>query len=78
MIINYEDILSEWEKQRPVRAGKTFWIAIADAIEKQIARKPYKESSCPRCRVDIRDIINSPYCYCNKCGQKIDKQQDNH
>lgn len=78
MIINYEDILSKWEEQKPIRAGKTYWLAIAESIEKQIARKPFREVECPRCRINIEDLLHSPYCYCNKCGQKIDKSKINH
>lgn len=91
MIVDYEKILEFWESQKPVRNGKTYWLAIAEAIEKQIERKPILEEndivgrpinhisySCPRCKVSVNKLIDSPYCYCNKCGQAIDKSKMNH
>lgn len=56
------------------------------ALEKQIPQEPIIETNditgrplkhisyaCPRCKVSVNDLINSPYCYCSKCGQAIRK-----
>lgn len=52
-------------------------------IEKQIPKKPIiktndfnnKVYECPNCRIDIEHVIFSPYMYCHKCAQKIDKSE---
>ena len=67
------------------------YIAMIEALEKQIPKKPIKETedligrpiehtsySCPRCKVSIEDVIESPYTYCMKCGQAIDKSNLDH
>ena len=64
---------------------------ILQALEKQIPCKPIKETedligrpiehiaySCPRCKVSVNDVIESPYTYCMKCGQAIDKSNLDH
>lgn len=51
-----------------------------EALEKQIPKKPIIKTNaynrkfyeCPNCRIDIEDVIFSPYKYCRKCGQHID------
>lgn len=91
MIIDYKDVLEYWGTQKPIRSGKTLYIAIEDAIEKQIEREPIIETvdiigrplkhisyACPRCKVSVNSLIDSPYCYCSKCGQAIDKSKMNH
>ena len=53
---------------------------IIEALEKQIPKKPIIKTNaynkkfyeCPNCRIDIEDVIFSPYKYCRKCGQHID------
>ena len=65
------------------------YIAMIEALEKQIPKKPIKETedligrpikhtaySCPRCKVSVNDVIESPYKYCMKCGQAIDKSNN--
>ena len=50
----------------------------ADAIEKQIAKKPlvdyvrnsYKKYKCPMCKEEVQ--INYDMSYCLECGQKLD------
>lgn len=91
LIIDYREVLDYWGTQRPIRSGKTLHIAIGEAIEKQIEKEPIVETtdvigrplkhirySCPRCKVSVNHLIDSPYCYCNKCGQAIDKSKINH
>lgn len=86
MVINYKDVLEFWSTQKPIRSGKTLHLAIGEAIEKQIERPPIVVESdiwgrpyvkkiycCPRCRVSVNEVIDSPYIYCHKCGQAIDK-----
>ena len=55
--------------------------AAIDALNKQIGRRPYKESiadcGCPACGAYITfDALNSPAAdapaYCNACGQRLD------
>ena len=91
MIVDYKEVAKIWETQKPIRSGKAIWSAIADAINKQIPCKPILETkdlmnkpiihisySCPRCKVSINDVLESPYSYCMKCGQAIDKGELNH
>jgi len=88
MIIDYKIILEKWIEQKPIRSGKTVWSAIIDSIEKQIEKEPILETTdvigrplnhisyaCLRCKVSVNELINSPYCYCSKCGQAIDKRK---
>ena len=55
--------------------------AAIDALNKQIGRKPYKETGtvrlCPSCDSRITfDALNSPEAdapaYCNACGQRLE------
>lgn len=91
MVIDYIAVLKYWDTQRPVRNGKILYAAIGEAIEKQIKKEPIIETldvmgrplkniayACPRCKVSVNNLIDSPYCYCNKCGQAIDKTKMNH
>lgn len=91
MIINYKDVLDYWETQKPIRSGKTLHAAIGEAIGKQIGKEPMIKTTdimgrplkrisyaCPRCGVSVNNLIDSPYYYCNKCGQAIDKSKINH
>lgn len=67
MVVDYRDITKVWDEQKPIRrsGGKSFWLAIKTAIEKQIPQKPKIETTkevpithnlgrllafhCPRC-----------------------------
>lgn len=54
-----------------------------EALEKQIPKKPiiktnaynHKFYECPNCGIDIEHVIFSPYLYCHKCAQKIEKAE---
>lgn len=78
MVLNYEDILSKWEEQKPIRAGKTYWCAIAEAIEKQVSKAPFRlikhkdffNWECPKCHMTYGCCtVKVNYCY--ECGQAI-------
>ena len=82
-MVEHEYTISDKDKNR--------YIAMIEALEKQMPCKPIKETedligrpikhtsySCPRCKVSINDVIESPYTYCMKCGQAIDKSNLDH
>lgn len=70
---------------------KNYCIDCIEALEKQIPKEPIIKTIdvvgilvgiplkhnyfCPRCKVSINNLIGSPYHYCNKCGQAIDKSK---
>lgn len=85
---DYKEILNYWGKQKPIRNGKAVWLAIADAITKQIPTKAILKGNifhCPRCNFAIGDIKEKShrFCpkYCSNCGQNtggLKYFDDNH
>lgn len=75
-----EEILKAWMTQKPVgrQCGKTLWLAIAQALQKQYdAQKPVEkeivygiryDTFCPACGHDVAIYEN----FCSECGQKLD------
>lgn len=69
MVFFYEEILKIWETKKPQgRAnGKTFWLAIKNAIEKQISIRP-KIVTTKEVPYTHR-LGRLLYFYCPKCGK---------
>lgn len=71
MKIDYKDISKAWDSQKPLgrSGGKTFWLAIKTAIEKQIPVKPRIETTkeVPKTHNYGRLL----YFYCPRCGKFI-------
>lgn len=54
-----------------------FYSKIAEACEKQIAKKPVNDGHCPECFSDNECPYNEEKVrYCPSCGQKIDWGND--
>lgn len=85
MKIDYAVISKAWDDYKPIgrRGGKSFWLAIKTAIEKQIPKEPIVldrrcengdevciEWKCPVCGLGV---IEEPPCqeYCQRCGNKL-------
>lgn len=69
MIVDYKDILKAWDEQKPLgrKGGKSFWLAIKTAIEKQIPVKPRIETTK---EVPItHNLGRLLYFYCPRCGK---------
>ena len=77
--IDYKEISEIWNKSRPTgrQGGKSVWLAIKRAIEKQVPKKPTDIRSlnngklqiglCPVCK----DGNNSECRYCSNCGKRL-------
>lgn len=78
MTVDYKDIAKAWDSQKPSGRsnGKTFWLAVRVAIEKQIPKKPNEISwgatNCPICGQEFG--FNSHFNHCSNCGQTLDWQ----
>ena len=71
MVIDYRDTLKAWDEQKPTgrRGGKSFWLAIKTAIEKQIPQKPRIETTK---EVPItHNLGRLLYFHCPRCGKFI-------
>lgn len=71
MKIDYAEILKAWDEQKPLgrRGGKTFWLAIKTAIEKQIPVRPRIETTK---EVPItHNMGRMLYFYCPRCGKFV-------
>ena len=69
MMVDYERIRAEWDKQKPLgrSSGKSFWSAIKTAIDKQIPVRPRIETTkeVPHTHNYGRLL----YFYCPRCGK---------
>lgn len=79
MTVDYKEIAKVWDEQKPSgrSGGKSFWLAIRTAIEKQIAKKPLHNGAnwyrCPNgCEVHKKAFEKD--WHCPNCGQKLDWQ----
>ncbi len=70
MTVDYKDIAKAWDSQKPSGRsnGKSFWLAVRIAIEKQIPKK-MERYQCPDCRHYFED--GEPHKYCPCCGQRL-------
>lgn len=74
MTVDYKDVAKAWDSQKPSGRsnGKSFWLAVRIAIEKQIPKKtitmPFYCGTCPSCN---GLIPNKEVNYCSNCGQSI-------
>ena len=80
---DYKKISESWDKIKPIGrgSGKSFWLSVKVAVEKQIPKKILfsrnmmtKECSfvCPYCA----RIVESVHTYCWNCGQKLDWNEE--
>lgn len=71
MTVDYKDIAKAWDSQKPSGRsnGKSFWLAVRIAIEKQIPKK-MERYQCPECRHYFED--GEPHKYCPCCGQRLE------
>ena len=71
MTVDYKDVAKAWDEQKPSgrSGGKSFWLAVRIAIEKQIPRK-MEHYQCPDCRHYFED--GEPHKYCPCCGQRLE------
>lgn len=71
MIIDYRDVSKVWDKQKPLgrSGGKSFWLAIKTAIEKQIPQKPIIETT--KEVPTTHRLGRLLYFYCPRCGRFI-------
>lgn len=71
MTVDYKDVAKAWDSQKPSGRsnGKTFWLAVRVAIEKQIPKK-MERYQCPECRHYFED--GEPHKYCPCCGQRLE------
>ena len=79
MAVDYKGIAKALDNQKPIgrSGGKSFWLAIRTAIEKQIPKKPLHNGAnwyrCPNgCEVHKKAFEKD--WYCPKCGQRLDLQ----
>ena len=86
MKVDYKKIAKAWDEQKPSgrSGGKSFWLAIRTAIEKQIQKKPIDQSkkpedwhvmACPCCEKvfwNSGQFVRYQPKFCNGCGQAID------
>lgn len=76
-LMTYEELFDFWVEQKPQgrQTGKTIWLMVAMAIEKQIPKKPNivgeftKYFECPICG---HPLSYRRGCENNKCRQAID------
>lgn len=73
MTVDYKEIAKAWDEQKPSgrSGGKSFWLAIRTAIEKQIPKKPSLNNRRIQC-VNGHNLPIQHYKYCPFCGQMID------
>ena len=71
MTVDYKDVAKAWDSQKPSGRsnGKSFWLAVRIAIEKQIPKK-MERYQCPDCRHYFED--GEPHKYCTCCGQRLE------
>lgn len=71
MTVDYKDVAKVWDSQKPSGRsnGKSFWLAVRIAIEKQIPKK-MERYQCPECRHYFED--GEPHKYCPCCGQRME------
>ena len=71
MTVDYKYVAKAWDSQKPSGRsnGKTFWLAVRVAIEKQIPKK-MERYQCPECRHYFED--GEPHKYCPCCGQRLE------
>lgn len=67
-IIEKQDLVEALSKQKPMSPIKE----TTDIIGRPINHIAY---ACPRCGVSINSLLETPYCYCRKCGQFIDRSE---
>nr|UWG78516.1 MAG: hypothetical protein [Bacteriophage sp.]DAV58974.1 MAG TPA: Transcription factor S-II (TFIIS) [Bacteriophage sp.] len=72
MVLDYREISKAWDEQKPIggrSGGKSFWLAIKIAIEKQIPQKPRIETTkeVPK----TNNLGRLLYFYCPRCGKFI-------
>ena len=88
--MTYEELMEYWQTQKPQgrQQGKTIWLMIAKALEKQIPKKPImrivesyyedfsddEECECPICGSIIG--MNFIPKYCCECGQKLQTEEE--
>lgn len=73
MNIDYAEISKSWDSNKPKTGGrgggKTFWLAIKTAVEKQIPQKPKNRTTK---EVPItHNLGRLLYFYCPRCGKFI-------
>lgn len=79
MTVDYKEIAKAWDEQKPSgrSGGKSFWLAIRTAIEKQIPKKPLHNGAnwyrCPN-GCEVRKKAFEKDWHCPNCGQKLDWQ----
>lgn len=76
MTVDYKEISEAWDSQKPYgrSGGKSFWLAIRVAIEKQIPKKiayqigknGLNHEKCPTC--GSFHVFGN---YCTECGQRL-------
>lgn len=84
--IDYKKVLEAWMDVKPVRGGKTYWLAIRNAIMKQIPVKTIIKTNDKEVRIDglvfkkRTEVHYCPNCsqavtgsdiYCRNCGQAL-------
>lgn len=72
MVLDYREVSKLWDEQKPIggrSGGKSFWLAIKRAIEKQIPQKPRIETTkeVPK----THNLGRLLYFYCPRCGRFI-------
>lgn len=79
MTVDYKDIAKAWDSQKPSGRsdGKSFWLAVRVAIEKQIPKKPRFYAHNYHCIVCGNLVGNNEFewqrfLYCDRCGQALD------
>lgn len=80
--MTYKEVLDYWIENKPIRSGKTLWLMIAKALEKQIPKKPLRYIDLDRvgysawCPVCEGPVERGKGCSNNDCRQAIDWSEE--
>lgn len=91
IMARYNEKTGKWDKYEPYMTiecpEENDYEFLKTAIEKQVLKKPLKESladyGCPTCRAHINfdglngNVEHAPK-YCSECGQRLDWRKDNN
>lgn len=84
--IDYKKVLEAWMNVKPVRSGKTYWLAIKNAIMKQIpvktiiktndkdvwiGRVVFKKGTEVHYCPDCLQAVTGSDIHCRNCGQAL-------
>ena len=81
-LLKMNDVKDYWERQQPVRGGRSngrlLWFKIYTCIIKQCEKQLQSSSRCPSCTLLI-DYDIKDFKYCKNCGQKltVESRDDN-